>query len=301
MLRKMSLIIALVFVWTQAAAADKQLAGISDSIVKEAQALQKAAHAKGHSKRHADEEALRALQELTVLLQRYRHTLERHKLERHEKGPDIIQLGVTSRVKDGESILYFDSPMRKKRLRNIQITHISGDDYIRIRDITIVPQVGPSFRYNAGGGKFYLGDTYEIELDKPMHIREVRVRVQHKTGGLEIFGTTVPEPPKLPAIIELGKTNGVKDGNAVLNMDKRYRKVLFSKLIVKNMGGDDYVRLVNPQVTTSRGDLIFPQVSYQKLHSGGAHEIVLPRPVSIRSFQVYAQHRTNGLLITGVR
>jgi len=296
MLRKMSLIIVMVFVLTQAAAADEDLARISDNIVKESHALQQATHAKGHSKRHADEEALRSVQELTVLLQRYRH-----KLERHDKGPDLIQLGVTSRVKDGMSILYFDSPMRHKHLRKIQIVHVSGDEYIRIRDITIVPLEGSRIRYNAGGGKFYLGDTYEIELDKPMHIREVRVRVQHKTGGLKILGTPAPEPPKLPAIIELGTTNGVKDGNAVLNMDRRYRKVLFSKLIVKNVSGDEYVRLVNPQVTTTKGDLIFPQISYQKLHSGGAHEIVLSKPVAIKSIQIYVQHRTNGLLITGVR
>jgi hypothetical protein len=296
MVRRMSLVMVLVFLCSGVGAEDTELIWIADRMVKEADSRKRATLDKIYFEENTDEEVMQSLQKLTLLLRRYKQ-----KFTGREEGPGQVQLGVTNGVKDGDAVLYFDSQMRQKRLRRIQIAHVSGDEYVRFRGITIVPVEGPTVLFNAGGGKFYLGDTYEIELDEPLRIRELRVRVQHQTRGLQITGMEAPKPPELPAFIELGRTNAVKDGNAVLHTDRRHRKVLFRKLIVKHVEGDEYVRLVLPQLTTTGGSEIPLQVSYQRLHTGEAHEIELPRPLSIRSIQVYVQHRTEGLLITGIR
>jgi len=101
---------------------------------------------------------------------------------------DKTHIGTSSGIKDGYSVLYTDVETRKRRYRTIKIEHFSGDSYIRLRDIKIVSARRGTLLFNAGGGKFYLGDTYEIELPEPLHLSEISVRVQHRTSGLRITG-----------------------------------------------------------------------------------------------------------------
>ena len=72
-----------------------------------------------------------------------------------------------------------------------------------MREIKVVTVRGRKLLFNAGGGKFYLGETYEIKLSEPVHIAESAVHVQHPTEGLTLTGDPLPLPPDLPTVVEL--------------------------------------------------------------------------------------------------
>lgn len=55
-------------------------------------------------------------------------------------------------------------------------------------EIKVVTARDRKLLFNADGGKFYVGDTYEIELPEPVHIAEIAVHVQHHTDGLTLTG-----------------------------------------------------------------------------------------------------------------
>ncbi len=277
-------------------AGDPELAALSDGIVREANRLKEASYLKAYRDEPTDTEMAESLRQLKILIGRLEEKCGSMPVE---AGPPL--LGTTTAVKDGFAVLYTDAEQRRLRFDRIKVEHISGDFYVRLRDIKIVTDRGDTLVFQAGAGKFYLGDSYEIELPRPLRISEINVRVQHFTGGLRITGSVVPEAPPLPTVFDLGVTNGIKDGIVVLNTKTDHRDMPIRKLRFAHTGGDEYIRFGQVQVTTVEGGVIVLEVPAAKLYPYAVREIELPRPVRIRSVQMYVQHRTEGLLISAVR
>ena len=283
-------------------AADQELVSLSDGIANEYNRLKNVTYRKSFAGEKTDAEIIESLRRLRLMIGAYEKQMGL-------SAPPTIrvpviddtQIGTTSPIKDGFSVLYTDAETRKRRYRSLKIEHRSGNSYIRIRDIKIVSARGQTHVFNAGGGKFYLGDIYEIELPEPLPIGEISIRVQHRTDGLRISGDLALEPVNLPTEIELGVSNGVKDGNASLNTKPLHRPLQFRKLRFQHTGGDEYVRLHDLQITTVNDTIITMEMPNRKLYPSGVHEIELPRSLQIKNILLRVQHRTSGLRITGIR
>jgi hypothetical protein len=285
-----------------AGAVDRELVSLSDGIAHESNRLKNATYRKSYAGETNDDEIIASLRRLRLLIRAYEKQIG---LPAPPRVPvpiiDNTQIGTSSGIKDGYSVLYTDAETRKHRYRTIKIEHVSGDSYIRLREIKIVSARRGTLLFNAGGGKFYLGNTYEIELPEPLHISEISVRVQHRTGGLKISGDLAPIPVALPTVIELGISNGVKDGNANLNTQLPHRLLRIRKLRFQHTGGDEYIRLHDLRITTVNGTVITIEPPKRKLYPSGVFEIELPRPLQIKNINLRVQHRTSGLRITGIR
>lgn len=302
MTRKISALMGWLIFCLPAWAVDRELVSLSDGIASESNRLKNATYRKSYAGEKNDDEIIESLRRLRLMIRAYEKQIGL-------PGPppipvpviDNTQIGTSSPVKDGYSVLYTDAETRKRPYRTIKIEHISGNSYIRLRDIKIVSARGQTHIFNAGGGKFYLGDTYEIELPEPLRIGEISVRVQHRTGGLRISGDLALIPIALPTVIELGVSNGVKDGNASLNTQPTHRPLRFRKLRFQHTGGDEYIRLHDLRITTVNDTIISMDIPKRKLYPSGVYEVELPKPLQIKNVLLRVQHRTAGLRITAIR
>ncbi|GEM_PF-2048512 len=300
---------------------DAELLVLSDELLSESQALWMETHKQAYGGQ-GDKVAVReSLASLKALIRAYekqagirdeaaeaaarrQRELERQRaLEREQALAELDRryLGMTLPTKDGVAVFYTDERTRRIAYRTIRVEHTSGNAYVRLHSIEVITAKGKVYEYALKGGKFYLGDGYEVVLERPARISEVRVRVQHRTEGLRITGEPAPEPVALPTVVELGTSNGVKDGYAALELKGVHRQVRFRKLRLLNRGGDEYVRLRKLEVTTGRGEVLALEVGPGKVRPGDVMEVELDKIVHIRSLRVYVQHRTAGLEVEGVR
>lgn len=311
-MRTISALIGWLIFCTPAFAVDRELVSLADGIADESNRLRNATYRKSFAGEHTDDEIIESLYRIKLMIRAYEEQLRPPKppIVLPPKAPtvpppvpaiDKTYIGTSSPVKDGDSTLYTEADVRKRLYRTIKIEHVSGERYIRIRDVKITSAKGQTHLFNAGGGKFHLGDTYEIELPRPMHISEISIRVQHRTGGLKLSGDLAPEPVVLPTVIELGVSNGVKDGSTTLNTQPPHRKLRFRKLQFQHTGGDEYIRLGGLEITTVNDTKITMDVPRKKLYPNKALEIELPRPMHIKTIQLRVQHRTAGLRISAIR
>ncbi|MCP4712839.1 MAG: hypothetical protein GY869_29790, partial [Planctomycetes bacterium] len=185
--------------------------------------------------------------------------------------------------------------------RKIKFEHVAGDEYVRFGRIEIINTKGETLPFHGGGGKFSPGTEFEVALARPEFISEIRIRVQHRTFGIRVTGTPAPPPVVLPTVMELGRTNGVKGGPAILNTQLEHRRIRYRKLMLKHTGGDEYVRLRDLVITTVEGVKISIEVPAGKYDINRVLEVNLPEPVLIKSVSVRVQHRTLGIAVTGVR
>ena len=304
-------IVAVIAVSSSVWAGDAELMALSDELLGEAQNLWRRTHAQVYSRQRNEAELGANLAALRALVGAYEKQVG---ISRVPVGPPVGQpgppqlpdidrryLGMSSGAKDAEAVFYTDERTRGIRYRKINVEHAMGSAHVRIHRITVITAAGEQHAFEAGGGKYYLGDSYEVELPKPVHISEIRVHVQHRTDGLQITGQPASEPVALPTVVTLGVTNGVKDGYAALNTKRLHRKVAFRKLRIRNTGGDKYVRLGSVEVHTVGGKVLTLGVGGGKFRPGDVIEVDLPRPVHIKSLQAYVQHRVGGLEVEGVR
>ena len=292
-------------------AGDAELAALSDELLKESQNLWRQTYKTMYTHEKNEAEMAETIDALKALIEAYQRQagfitapplcgVIQGGVEK-PIGLDQRYLGMSSGVKDGMSVFYTDERTRKIPYRKIKVEHITGDVYVRFKHIKVITARGREYEFDAGRGKFYLGNGFEVELPHPAFISEIRVHVQHRTGGLRITGQPAPKPIELPTVVKMGVTNGVKDGYAVLHTTELHRKVRFRKLRIKNIGGDEYVRLREVQVTTISGREIVLEVRRVKFQPNDVMELDLPKAVHIKSVKIKVQHRVAGLAIEGVR
>ena len=307
MLKYVVLVLLIGFMGRPAAADDKILIWITNDIIKEAQKLQQATLEKTLENRPVNLEINATLDRMQLLLNQYRQVLaDADKVVVIEpvivKPPiGLVHLGTTAGTKDSDAVIFTNAATRKIPFRKIKFEHVAGDAYVRFGRIEIINTKGQTLPFHAGGGKFTPNDPFEIELERPEFISEIRIRVQHQTFGIRISGTPAPPPIVLPTVMELGRTNGVKDGPAILNTRLEHRKIRYRKLMLKHTGGDEYVRLRALEITTVDGTKIAIDIPAGKFDLNEVLEINLPEPILIKSVSVRVQHRTLGIAVTGVR
>ncbi|MBN2210722.1 MAG: hypothetical protein JW709_04930 [Sedimentisphaerales bacterium] len=294
-------------------AADQDLADLADDIVEQANRLKKIAYQKTYLNHHTDPEITQTLKQLELLIaaceNELRQPIARPEPPRppdaprppHPLGPETHNIGNTSAADDSAAVLYTDAEMRKVPFRKLIIEHLGGARYIRMGEVKVVAVDGEVFKFNAGGGKFYPGDQFEIELPKPAQISEVSILVQHQTTGLQITGQAARLKPDLPTLVDLGVSGGIKDGISSLSLSKQHRRLDLRKLQLRHTGGDEFIRLGNLEVVTNDDQVVTLSVPYGKLRPDDTLEVELPRPLNIKAVRVYVQHRTNGISIAGVQ
>ncbi len=308
--------IALVLLWCGTlawGAANQDLADLADDIVDQANRLKKIAYQKTYLNHTTDADIAQTLKQLQLLLDACEQEL--HQQATHPEphrppdaprtprplGPDMRIIGNTSAADDSAAVLYTDAETRKLTFRKLTLEHTGGARYIRMGEIKVVPVDGEAFLLNAGGGKFYPGDAFEVELPRPVQISEVSVMVQHETTGLQITGQPVRMKPDLPTVVELGVAGGVKDGVTSLSISRPHHRIDFRKLQFRHTGGSEYVRLSGLEVVTPDDQTVTVPIPYTKLRTDETLEADLPQTMKIKSIRVYVQHRTDGLQISGVR
>ncbi|MCP4712357.1 MAG: hypothetical protein GY869_27360, partial [Planctomycetes bacterium] len=277
---------------------DKILIWITNDIIKEAQKLQQATLEKTLENRPSNAEINATLDRLQLMLNQYRRTLaEGDKVVVIEepvivKPPtNLVHLGTTAGAKDSDAVIFTDAATRRIPFRKIKFEHVAGDEYVRFGRIEIINTKGETLGFHGGGGKFTPGTEFEVELARPEFISEIRIRVQHRTFGVRITGTPAPPPVVLPTVMEMGRSNGVKDGPAIMNTRLEHRKIRYRKLMLKHTGGDEYVRLRDLLITTVEGIKIPIDIPAGKFDLNRVLEVNLPEPILIRSVSVRVQHR----------
>ncbi len=83
---------------------------------------------------------------------------------------------------------FLDKPIREIRIRNTG----GESSYLRINDIEIThltPHGIVKEVFNKGGGaKLYRGGVFKLALPRPMRMSRIRIRIDHKSTGLEVYG-----------------------------------------------------------------------------------------------------------------
>ncbi|MBN2377843.1 MAG: hypothetical protein JXD22_15710 [Sedimentisphaerales bacterium] len=305
--------VAILLLTATAWAGDAEKIALSDEILSEAQNLFRQTHKNVYAHQNTKDQMIESLASLKALVHAYEMQLNIKIVPPPpaEPNPPVVlqpdapppptYLGLTSPAKDSNSVYYTDQRTRKIPYQKIRVEHTSGDAYVRMHTITVISTSGRQYEFNVGGGKFYLGDGYEVDLARPEFISEIRVHIQHQTGGLRITGLPAPIPAQLPTVIDLGTTSAADDGYATLNTRDIYRNVKFRKLQLKNTGGEEYIRCYTVQINTFTNESITITTPQTKVRPGETLEIDLPHPVQIRSLSAHVQHRTTGLQVQGIR
>ncbi|MHC4511712.1 MAG: hypothetical protein ACYTAO_22630 [Planctomycetota bacterium] len=106
--------------------------------------------------------------------------------------PGEVLLGTTP-AGDGTWLDTLCSGSRGRPVREIRIRRTGNKaSYLRINDIEIthLTRRGMNrelFNKNAGA-KLYRGDVFKLALPRPMRITRIRIRVDHESTGLEVYG-----------------------------------------------------------------------------------------------------------------
>ena len=294
-------------------AGDAEKIVLSDEILSEAQNLFRQSHKNVYARENTKDQMIESLAALKALVRAYEKQLSIKivpppgtepippVVQQPDAPPPPTYLGVTSSAKGSDAVYYTDQRTRKIPYRKIRVEHLSGNAHVRLHIITVITTAGRQYEFKPGGGKFYLGDGYEVELARPEFLSEIRVRVQHYTGGLRVTGLPAPKPVQLPTVIDLGTTSSADGSFANLNTRDLHRKVRFRKLRFKNTGGEEYIRFSLVEITTLAGEIITITTPRSKVRPGETLEIDLLQPIHIRSIRARVQHRTIGLRIQGVR
>ncbi len=109
-----------------------------------------------------------------------------------DRHPGEILLGTTPGGDDTWLETLCSGP-RDRPVREIRIRRTGGEaSYLRINDIEIThltPQGATKEVLNKDGrAKLYRDSVFKLALPRPMRITRIRIRIDHKSTGLEVYG-----------------------------------------------------------------------------------------------------------------
>jgi hypothetical protein len=109
-----------------------------------------------------------------------------------DRYPGEVLLGTTPGG-DGIWLDTLCSGSRNKPVRELRIRRTGNKaSYLRINDIEITHLTPRGMRkelFNKNAGaKLHRGDVFKLALPRPMRITRIRIRVDHETTGLEVYG-----------------------------------------------------------------------------------------------------------------
>jgi len=205
--------------------------------------------------------------------------------------------------------------------------------YLRINDIEITYRagMGPGKGLGKGrkqetfnkNGRFKLrhGEVFKLALPRPMKIARVRININHKSTGLEVYGIPFDSGRQRHVRVEtqhhsresllagerlLGTTPG-GDGTWVETVCRGAGALgrPLREIRLRRTGNEArYLRINDIEVTyhTHQGmkKEIFNKNGRYKLYRDGVFKLALPRPMRITHIRVRIGHKSTGLKVFGV-
>jgi hypothetical protein len=194
-------------------------------------------------------------------------------------------------------------------------------NYLRINDIEITYATpnGPDKRiFNQGARqKLYHGGVFSLSLPKPMKPHKIRININHKSTGLEIYGVPFENPPIRPHVpkpgppgppnheeVLLGTTSaGHSDWLETLVSSPYHRPI--KEIRLKRTGRQaDYLRINDIEIThvTPKGHVtvVLNAGARTKLYYDDVFKLSLPRPMNIIKIRVKIDHKSTGLNVYAI-
>jgi len=281
-----------------------------DSIVDLAQELSNNTHAPVYDPAEAE----RILAELKESITQY----ERDMLFMESSYPGEILLGTTPGG-DSTWLQTLCDTRYNGLFKEIRIRRTGNRArYLRINDIEITyatPQGLAKRIFNQGARrKLYTGSAFSLSLPKPMRPRKIRININHKSTGLEIYGVPFENPPirrRVPKPgpphhkeVLLGTTSGGHSGWLETLVSSPYHRPI-KEIRLKRTGRQaNYLRINDIEIThvTPRGHrtVVMNTGARTKLYYDDVFKLSLPRPMNIIKIRVKVDHKSTGLNVYAI-
>lgn len=299
------------FLGTAVAVMNRQTYGISvlsEQILRKAEELRDNSDRPRYDSKKVDE----VLSDLKGLIEDYETVM----LFAESPYPGEILLGTTP-AGDDNWVETLCSTRYSGSFKEIRIRRTgSRARYLRINDIEIfygAPD-GPdkeTFNENARV-RLYSNGVFQIGLPRPMKVSRIRIKIEHESNGLEIYGI----PFEVIPIIQQAEINRYP-GEVLLGTtppgDESWLETLcsslddkpFREIRLRRTGNlANYLRINDIEVTYITPDgletEIFNQNGRVRLYRNGIFRLALPRPMSIRKIRVLISHESAGLEVYGL-
>lgn len=212
----------------------------------------------------------------------------------------------------------YAGPMKEIRIRRSS----RWGGYLRINDIEVTystPRglVQETFNEN-GRAKLYRGGVVKLALARPMKIRRIRIKIDHSSSGLEVYGVpyerVIPqifhpisprsEEDLCPAEILLG-TTPPGDSTWLETLCDSHCGRPIKEIRLRRTGRQaSYLRINDIEVTymTARGPKkqVFNEGGRAKLYYGGEFRLALSQPMRVTRIRININHESTGLEVYGV-
>jgi hypothetical protein len=198
----------------------------------------------------------------------------------------------------------------------------SSARYLRINDIEItnITPRGPAVETLNKNARFrlYQNEVFKLALPKPMKVTRIRIRIEHESTGLEVYGVPYNLPVIKPKVdrkpevhrdnldgeILLGTTPAGK-GTWLETLCSNTRNRPVKEIHLKRTGREsDYLRINDIELTymTPQGPKkeIFNASGRYKLYYDDVFKLVLPRPMRVTRIRVLTEHKSTGLNVYGI-
>jgi len=188
--------------------------------------------------------------------------------------------------------------------------------YLRINDIEVtnITPGGPrkeTFNKNARF-RLYRNEVFRLALPKPMKVNRIRIRIEHESTGLEVYGIPYNLPvirPKVrldrpPAEVLLGTTPAGDDTWLDTLCSNPYRRPIREIQLKRTGRESSYLRVNDIELTylTPEGPKkeIFNAGGRYRLYYDGVFRLVLPRPMRVTRIRILVGHKSTGLNVYGI-
>jgi hypothetical protein len=189
-------------------------------------------------------------------------------------------------------------------------------NYLRINDIEITygtPEGPEKKTFNKNGrDKLYRGDVFKLALPAPMKVGRIRIKINHESTGLEVYGV----PYRIPRIQPRAETRRYP-GEVLLGTtpagDSTWLETLCSspynrpirEIRLRRTGREaSYLRVNDIEVTylTPAGisKEVFNRWGRARLNYDDVYKLALPRPMRITHIRILVGHKSAGLEVYGV-
>jgi len=206
----------------------------------------------------------------------------------------------------------YEGPMKEIRIR--RTGHRAN--YLRINDIEISYSTpvgwGKAIFNKNGRVKLYNGGVFKLALPRPMKIRRIRIKINHESTGLEVYG--IPYQPhriNRPVVenrdsreVLLGTTTA-GDSTWLESLCRNPSHRPIREIRLKRTGRKtSYLRINDIEVTyLTRVGLrkeVFNKNGRFKLYYDGEYRLSLPRLMRITRVRILVNHESTGLEVYGV-
>jgi len=294
-------------IWAIANGYSAKVKGLAEEIVLLAEELRDATDGPAYNSLDVEE----ILGELKDLIKEYEEVM----VFAQSPYPGEIVLGATpggdSTWLEALCSTRYEGPLKEIRIRRTG----RRASYLRINDIEITyitPKGIKKQLFNKGGRvRLYHDGLFKLALPRPMRIRRIRININHKSTGLDIYGVPYFSKIVKPPVIEngglrevlLGTTPG-GDGTWLETLcSSPYRRPIREIRLKRTGRKASYLRINDIELTylTPAGlrKEVFNKNARAKLYYDGVFRLSLPRPMRVTAVRILVGHQSTGLEVYG--